>query len=220
MGTTPAASLRDRLDVPAASTLSLENLRNDEVSFVRATAAAWRLGHAADDNGTGGGDRGGGAVRVWLPPVRLNSTHDLAAGMSVAPECAVGDGDGDGGEAASAGPEGCGGGGGGGGSGFDAGEIQCKVRYTVMLSGVVEIESDVSMPDQWATIPRCVGMFGCNVGPSLACDVLGAPCEKKMVVGGWMISFLAARIRYRCPLRSFDLLLPLSCGSNTLSLCT
>lgn len=173
MATASAASLRDRLDVAAASTLSLENLRNDEVSFVRATASAWRLGHAADDNGTGGGDRSGGGVRVWLPPVRLNSTHDVAAGMSVAPECAVGDGDGDGEEAASAGAEECGGG--GGGAGFDAGEIRCKVRYTVTPSGVVEIESDVSMPEQWPAIPRCVGACGRHVAPSLACDVLSAP---------------------------------------------
>lgn len=175
MATASAASLRDRLDVTAASTLSLESLRNDEVSFVRATASAWRLGHAADDSGTGGG--GGGGVRVWLPPVRLNSTHDLAAGMSVAPECAVGDEGGDGEEAASAGAEGCGGGG-GGGAGFDAGEIRCKVRYTVMPSGVVEIESDVSMPEQWPAIPRCVGACGRHVAPSLACDMLSAPSEK------------------------------------------
>lgn len=163
-----APSLRDRLYVPAASTLSLENLRNDEVSFVRATAAAWRLGHAADDNGAGGED--GAGVRVWLPPVRLNSTHDVAAGMSVAPECAVADGGVDGGGAGSAGVEG----GDGGGVGFDAGEIRCKVRYTVTPSGVVEMESDVSMPEHWPAIPRCVSACGRSVRPSLTCDGLGA----------------------------------------------
>lgn len=163
-----APSLRNQLDVPAAFTLLLENLRNDEVSFVRATAAAWRLGHAADDSGKAGGE--GGGVRVWLPPVRLNSTHDVAAGMSVAPECAVADGDGNGGEAGSVGADG----GDGGGVGFDAGEIRCKVCYTVMPSGVVEMESDVSMPEHWPAIPRCVGACRRNVGPSLTCDTLDA----------------------------------------------
>lgn len=117
------------------------------MSFVRATAAAWRLGHAAED-----GDNGGKGVRVWLPPVRLNSTHDVAAGMSVAPESAVGDVDAEaeqerGGEAGAEEQ----------GGGFDAGEFRCKVCYTVLPSGVLTVESDVAMPDHWPAIPRCVG---------------------------------------------------------------
>lgn len=119
---------------------------------MRATAAAWRLGHAQEDR-DGSGD-GGKGVRVWLPPVRLNSTHDVAAGMSVAPESAVFDdgGAGDGGEGGS----GAAGGGGGGVEGFDAGEFSCRVCYTVLPSGVLTVESDVSMPEHWPTIPRWV----------------------------------------------------------------
>lgn len=127
----------------SSTTLSLQSLRDDEVSFVRATAAAWRLGHAAEGN-SGGSGKG---VRVWLPPVRLNSTHDVAAGMSVAPETAVGD------------AEGVGGGGDDaqGVEDFDAGEFECRVCYAVLPSGVLTVESDVSMPDHWPVIPRCVG---------------------------------------------------------------
>lgn len=131
------------------------------MSFVRATAAAWRLGHAQEggDGGSGGGGEGKG-VRVWLPPVRLNSTHDVAAGMSVAPESAVG-GDGDGGGERAGGAGGAGGRGGedgaeAGGGSFDAGEFGCRVWYTVLPSGVLTVESDVSMPEHWPTIPRCV----------------------------------------------------------------
>lgn len=142
---------------PSPATLSLQNLRDDELALVRATAAAWRLGHAQEDGGGGGAGKKG--IRVWLPPVRLNSTHDVSAGMSVAPESAVGDGDGGaGGAGGAAAAEGDGGGGGaeGGGGGFDAGEFRCRVGYTVLSSGVVTVESDVSMPEHWPTIPRCV----------------------------------------------------------------
>ena len=132
------------------------------MAFVRATAAAWRLGHAQEDGGGGGGGGGGGegkGVRVWLPPVRLNSTHDVAAGMSVAPESAVGD---DGGGEGAGGAAGQGGGGSEGeGEGFDAGEFTCRVWYAMLPSGVLTVESDVSMPEHWPNIPRCVvcGVF-------------------------------------------------------------
>lgn len=91
---------------------------------------------------------------MWLPPVRLNSTHDVAAGMSVAPESAVGDS----GAAAEEAEEGRGGGAGGDGEGerFDAGEFRCRVCYAVLPSGALTVESDVSMPDHWPVIPRCV----------------------------------------------------------------
>lgn len=126
----------------------------DEVAFVRALAAAWRLGHApmADDTSGGtaaGGGRGGG-VRVWLPPVRLNSTHDVAAGMSVAPES--GGAGGEGKEEMGSGGERDGGG--GDGTGFDSGEFVCRVWYTVLPSGVVTVDCDVSMPKHWPVIPR------------------------------------------------------------------
>lgn len=127
---------------------------------MRATAAAWRLGHAKED---GGGGEGKG-VRVWLPPVRLNSTHDVAAGMSVAPESAVGDGDaGDGGKGGGGAAGGEGESGGEGGEGFDAGEFGCRVRYIVLPSGVLSVESDVSMPEHWPTVPRCV-VCVCGLG--------------------------------------------------------
>ena len=150
------------------ATLSLQSLRDDEVSFVRATAAAWRLGHALEEGG-GGGDEGK-SVRVWLPPVRLNSTHDVAAGMSVAPESAVGDDD-DGGGGTGGAPGG--GGGEGEGEGFDAGEFRCRLWYTVLPSGVLTVESDVSMPEHWPTVPRCV-IVVCVEHGSLACDEKGS----------------------------------------------
>lgn len=170
-GSPPQGSTSGAASSPGASlfppqTLLLDGLREDEVAFVRATAAAWRLGHAAEDEGQGGGGgaaaeggskRGGKGVRVWLPPVRLNSTHDLAAGMSVAPESsAPGDGDGDGeGEEEEEGGGGVAGGGGDGEEdGFDAGEFACKVCYAVMPSGVVTVDCDVSMPEHWPVIPR------------------------------------------------------------------
>lgn len=146
---------------PSPATLSLRNLRDDEVSFVRATAAAWRLGHALEDGDGGGGGGEGKGVRVWLPPVRLNSTHDVAAGMSVAPESAVGDDDAGGGVGV-AGAGGEGEGGGEGSDGFDAGEFRCRVCYAVLPSGVLTVESDVSMPEHWPTIPRCVACGGCS----------------------------------------------------------
>lgn len=118
---------------------------------MRATASAWRLGHAAHDNETGTSSNGRG-VRVWLPHVRLNSTHDLAAGMSVAPENA-GAVDGEDEDQADGQEEGDGE---GAVDGFDAGEFRCKVCYTVEPSGVVTVESDVTMPEHWPVIPRWV----------------------------------------------------------------
>lgn len=136
-------------------TLLLGDLRDDEVAFVRATAAAWRLGHAAEKSGVAaaiaagrGSKRGGKGVRVWLPPVRLNSTHDVAAGMSVAPESALGDSE----EKEEGGA--VGGGNGEDEAGFDAGEFTCKVCYAVTPSGVVTVDCDVSMPEHWPVIPR------------------------------------------------------------------
>lgn len=132
-------------------TFSLQNLRDDEVAFVRATAAVWRLGHAAED---GGG--GGKGVRIWLPPVRLNSTHDVAAGMSVAPENATGDGAGDDEEGEGGGER--------GDDGFDAGEFRCRVCYVVLPSGSLTVESDVSMPEYWPVIPRYVAVWRARMG--------------------------------------------------------
>lgn len=137
-------------------TLLLGDLRDDEVAFVRATAAAWRLGHAAENAGAAaiasrrGSKRGGRGVRVWLPPVRLNSTHDLAAGMSVAPESALGDSDKEKEEEGGVAGEGDG----EDEAGFDAGEFACRVCYTVTPSGMVTVDCDVSMPEHWPVIPR------------------------------------------------------------------
>lgn len=136
------------------------------MSFVRALAAAWRLGHAAEDGASGEGGGGSGGVRVWLPSVRLNSTHDLAAGMSVAPESGVNGSDEEGNS-----------GGTDAGVGerevFDAGEFVCRVCYAVLPSGVVTVECDVSMPEQWPVIPRCVLETGlCPFGVNTFADVV------------------------------------------------
>lgn len=139
-------------------TTSFTGLREDEVGFVRALAAAWRLGHAPEASG---------GVKVWLPAVRLNSTHDVAAGMSVAPESGGG-GDGEDGKT------------GAGGAGGrqkeeekevfnDAGEFECRIRYVVSSPGVVTAECDVSMPEQWPVIPRCVSRW----------DPCGNTCDEK-----------------------------------------
>lgn len=115
----------------------------------------WRLGHAdSDGDGGMGGGGGGKGVRVWLPSVRLNSTHDLAAGMSVAPESAVGDEEGGGGEREDEVEDGR------GVTEFDAGEFGCKVCYIVTSSGVVTVECDVTMPEHWPVIPRWVVGWG------------------------------------------------------------
>lgn len=146
-------------------TFSLQHLRDDEVSFVRATAAAWRLGHAAEDSADGGK-----GVRIWLPPVRLNSTHDVAAGMSVAPESATGDGDGGSEEAE-------GGAGERNDGGFDAGEFTCRVCYVVLPSGSLTVESDVSMPKYWPVLPRYV--------PGYRVYVCVWSCGGRMGFGRW-----------------------------------
>lgn len=124
-------------------TLVLNGLMEAEASFVRSMAAAWRLGHATTSDSEGSRKS---TVRVWLPAVRLSTTHDLAQGMSLAPEQGVSSEEGGV----------CGGGGDGEDDGFDAGEIECKVLYTVTPSGALTVECDVSMPEHWPVIPRRV----------------------------------------------------------------
>lgn len=134
--------------IATPASLSLSGLRDDEASFVRALAAAWRLGHAPEDS-----LRGGNGLRVWVPPVRYTSTHDVSAGMSVAPEKAD-----IGGEVEAIGRESSGGDGAvqEGEAGFDVGEMKCRVSYSVLPAGILTVDCDVDMPQHWPVIPRWV----------------------------------------------------------------